>query len=108
MDTKRLIIYPVLFAITLGIATLGFTRFGLEGLLVPYLVTLAYFTVFFIVAQIVKDNSIVDMGWGLGFVFGSVAALIITQEPTVLSYILVAFIALWGLRVSGRLIKRNW
>jgi len=108
MDTKRLIIYPVLFAITLAIATLGFTRFGSEGLLIPFLVTLGYFTVFFIIAQIIKDNSIVDIGWGLGFVFGSVAALIITKEPTILSYIIVAFIALWGLRLSGRLIKRNW
>ncbi|MCF7926240.1 MAG: DUF1295 domain-containing protein [Candidatus Izimaplasma sp.] len=72
------------------------------------LVTLGYFTVFFIVAQIIKDNSIVDMGWGLGFVFGSVSTLLITTDPTILSYIIVGFITLWGVRLSGRIIKRNW
>lgn len=108
MDIKRIIIYTLLFVITFAIATLGFTRLGLDGLLIPALVVLAYFTVFFIVAQIVKDNSIVDMGWGLGFVFGSWATLLITENPTILSFIIVGFITLWGVRLSARLIKRNW
>lgn len=108
MDIKRIIIYTLLFVITFAVATLGFTRLGLDGLLIPALVVLAYFTIFFIVAQIIKDNSIVDMGWGLGFVFGSWATLLITENPTVLSYIIVGFITLWGVRLSARLIKRNW
>lgn len=108
MDKKRILIYIILFAITFAIATLGFTRFATDGLLIPLAVTLGYFTIFFIVAQIIKDNSIVDMGWGLGFVFGSVATLFITNNPTVLSYIVVGFIAVWGIRLSARLIKRNW
>ncbi len=108
MDKKRIIIYIILFAVVVAIATVGFTRFSTDGLLIPLLVTLGYFTVFFIVAQIIKDNSIVDMGWGLGFVFGSVATLLITDNPTILSYIIVGFIAVWGIRLSARLIKRNW
>src|SRR5690554_3253237 len=32
MDKKRLIIYPLLFIITLALSTLGFTRWGLDGL----------------------------------------------------------------------------
>ena len=108
MDKRRLVIYPILFAITLAIATHGFTRFGTDSLLIPFLVTLGYFTVFFVVAQIIKDNSIVDLGWGLGFVIGSVATLLITDEPTLLSYGIVGFIALWGLRLSIRLTRRNW
>lgn len=27
-----------------------------------------YFTIFFITAQIIKNNSIVDIGWGFGFI----------------------------------------
>ncbi len=108
MDIKRIIIYTLLFIITFAVATLGFTRLGFDGLVIPALVVLGYFTVFFIVAQIVKDNSIVDMGWGLGFVFGAWATLFITENPTVLSYIIVGFITLWGVRLSARLIKRNW
>jgi steroid 5-alpha reductase family enzyme len=108
MDIKRIIIYTVLAAITVAIATIGFTKFGDEGLLYPMLITLGYFTVFFIVAQIIKDNSIVDMGWGLGFVFGAWATILFTENPTILSFVIAGFITLWGVRLSARLIRRNW
>ncbi len=108
MDIKRIMIYTVLLGITVAIATIGFQYFTTDALLIPMLVVLGYFTVFFIVAQVVKDNSIVDMGWGLGFVFGSWATLLITKEPTILSFVIVVFITLWGSRLSFRLIKRNW
>jgi len=108
MDKKRLVIYPVLFLITIALATRGFRFFGTDGLLFPYLITLGFFTLIFIVAQIVKDNSIVDMFWGAGFVIGSISTLIFTESPTILSYIVVGFITIWGLRLSSRLIKRNW
>ncbi|MCF7925942.1 MAG: DUF1295 domain-containing protein [Candidatus Izimaplasma sp.] len=108
MDKKRIIIYFVLFAATLAIATLGFQNFKLDGLLTPFIATLTYFTIFFVVAQIVKDNSIVDMGWGFGFVVGSVSILLVTPNPTTLSYVIVGFITVWGIRLSARLIKRNW
>jgi steroid 5-alpha reductase family enzyme len=108
MDKKRVIIYTFLFAITLAIATQGFTKFGTNALLIPMIVVLGYFGIFFVVAQIVKDNSIVDMGWGLGFVFGSWATVLVTDNPTVLSYVVAIFITIWGVRLSARLIKRNW
>lgn len=108
MDKKRLIIYPVLFIITLAIATLGFTRLGFDGLIMPMLVTYLYFTTIFVIATIIKNNSIVDIGWGMGFVIGSWVTLAITENPTVLSYLVVGFITLWGLRLSIRLLKRNY
>jgi len=107
MDKKRLIIYPILFLVTLAIATQGFTNWGLDGLLVPLIFTFAYFTVIFIIATVIKNNSIVDIGWGAGFVVGSWLTLLVTEEPTALSYIIVGFITVWGLRLSGRLFKRN-
>jgi steroid 5-alpha reductase family enzyme len=64
--------------------------------------------ILFVIAQIVKDNSIVDMFWGIGFVIGSLATLLFTPNPTVLSYVITAFIFIWGMRLSIRLIKRNW
>lgn len=108
MDIKRMIIYAIIFALTLAIATIGFTRFDESGLLIPFFVTLGYFTVFYVVAQIIKDNSIVDWGWGVGFVIGSITTLLTTSNPTELSYIIVAFIAIWGVRLSARIVKRNW
>ena len=108
MDMRRLIIYPILFALITLIATRGFTEFGTEGLFIPLLVTLGYFTTFFIVAQIIKNNSIVDIGWGFGFVIGAWTTLLITSEATVLSYVIVGFITLWGTRLSVRLLRRNY
>ena len=108
MDMKRLIIYPILFALIIFIATRGFMEFGTEGLFIPLLVTLGYFTTFFIVAQIIKNNSIVDIGWGFGFVIGAWTTLLITREPTLLSYIVTLFITLWGTRLSVRLLRRNY
>ncbi|WP_423188359.1 DUF1295 domain-containing protein [Alkalibacterium sp. f15] len=108
MDKKRLIIYPILFLVTLAIATQGFTNLGLDGLIVPLLFTFAYFTIIFVIATVIKNNSIVDIGWGMGFVVGSWLTLLVTEEPTILSYVIVGFITVWGLRLSLRLLKRNY
>jgi steroid 5-alpha reductase family enzyme len=108
MDKKRLVIYTFLFAATLAIATIGFRRFGDDGLIIPMAITFAYFTVIFIIAQIIKNNSIVDLGWGFGFVLGSWITLLTTDDPTLLSYIIVGFISLWGIRLSYRITRRNW
>jgi steroid 5-alpha reductase family enzyme len=108
MDLKRIIIYTILFAALVALATQGFVDFSSTGLLYPMLIVMGYFTIFFVLAQIVKDNSIVDMGWGIGFVIGSWATLLWTDSPTILSYVITAFITVWGLRLSIRLIKRNW
>lgn len=108
MDKKRIVIYSVLIIVTLALATQGFTKWGTDGLMVPMIVTFVYFTGFFIVATIIKNNSIVDIGWGMGFVFGSWATLLVTDEPTLLSYIVVGFISVWGIRLSVRLLKRNY
>lgn len=107
MEKKRIVMYAILFLATIGIATQGFTHIGLDGLIVPLIFTFAYFIGIFIVATIKKDNSIVDMNWGMGFVVGSWLTLLVTDNPTILSYAIVGFITIWGLRLSIRLIKRN-
>lgn len=108
MDKKRILIYTLLFIATLAIATQGFTNVGLDGLIVPLIFTFVYFTIIFIIATVIKNNSIVDIGWGMGFVVGSWLTLLVTENPTVLSYAIVGFISVWGLRLSLRLLKRNY
>lgn len=106
--TKRIISYIALFVGAFAIATQFFTQFAFDGLMVPYLVILGYFTILFIIAQITKNNSIVDMHWGMGFVIGSWLTLWVTDDPTFLSYAIVALITVWGLRLSYALFKRNF
>jgi steroid 5-alpha reductase family enzyme len=108
MDKKRLIIYPLLFLATVALATRGFRFFDMDSLIYPYMITIGAFLILFVIAQIIKDNSIVDMFWGMGFVIGAISTLIFTKNPTILSYVVTAFIFIWGMRLSLRLIKRNW
>ena len=108
MDKKRIVIYTLMLIITIAMATQGFRDFGSEGLIVPLIVTFAYFITIFIIATIIKNNSIVDIGWGMGFVVGSWLSLLTTENPTTLSYVIVAFVTVWGLRLSIRLLKRNY
>ncbi len=108
MNKKNFLIYPVLFVLTFAIATRGFRFYETNSLLIPYLVTLGFFAILFIIAQVINDNSIVDMFWGAGFVIGSITTLLITPSPSILSYVITAFIFIWGVRLSYRIIKRNW
>lgn len=108
MDFKRIMIYLVLFALTLALATQGFTDLDINGLLLVLLITWGYFTVIFVIAQMIKNNSIVDMGWGPGFVIGAWVSLLVSDNPTLLSYVITIFITVWGLRLGYRIIKRNW
>ena len=105
MDIKRIVIYSFLFVLITALASQGFTQLGL---VIPLIITFVYFTAIFIYAQILKNNSIVDIGWGMGFVIGSWVTLLTTESPTLLSYLVVAFITVWGVRLSVRLFKRNW
>ena len=105
MDIKRIVIYSFLFVLITALASQGFTQLGL---VIPLILTFVYFTAIFIYAQILKNNSIVDIGWGMGFVIGSWVTLLTTETPTLLSYLVVAFITVWGVRLSVRLFRRNW
>ena len=108
MDKKRVVIYTLLFLATFAIATQGFTKTGFDGLVVPLIFTYAYFTIIFLIATAIKNNSIVDIGWGMGFVVGSWLTLFVTENPTILSYVIVGFITVWGVRLSARLLRRNY
>lgn len=70
-------------------------------------IILAFFMLFFIVATIVKNNSIVDIGWGLGFVTVSWLLFFIEQRYTVPAIIVNILISLWGLRLFYHILKRN-
>ena len=68
---------------------------------------LIYMTAWFILALILKNNSIVDIAWGVGFV--SVSWWIYLQfPPSILKLILVLMVTLWGIRLSAHILIRAW
>ncbi len=71
------------------------------------LVLLAYFFIFFVIAQIVHNNSIVDIAWGLGFVLVGAYSLIIEGYFTTRGLLVVLLVALWGPRLAYYIGLRN-
>ncbi|MDP2426009.1 MAG: DUF1295 domain-containing protein [bacterium] len=71
-----------------------------------------YFFVFFLVAQKLKNNSIVDIGWGLGFVVVAIYSLLYTiivgDSLSILMIALSSLVALWGLRLFLYIGIRNF
>lgn len=72
---------------------------------------LTYFLVFFFIGTAKKDNGVVDLGWGIGFVLSSCFTLLTSlhfgQKPDGVSFLLILLMALWGSRLSYHIFKRN-
>lgn len=72
---------------------------------------LLYFLVFFFIGTAIKNNAIVDLGWGVGFVlsgfFALWSGLYFGQKPDLVSLLLIVLVSLWGLRLSYHIFKRN-
>ncbi|MHB1318898.1 MAG: DUF1295 domain-containing protein [Anaerolineae bacterium] len=66
-----------------------------------------YFVVFFVVGTILRNNSIVDIGWGLGFVVVAAYVLLATDGPSVPLVLIALLVAIWGLRLSYHIMRRN-
>ena len=77
------------------------------GIELAGLIILGYFLVFFIVATIIKNNSIVDIGWGLGFVVTAWVMFFINGQYDVLRIVVNVLVSLWGLRLFYYILKRN-
>lgn len=55
-----------------------------------------------------KDVSIVDIFWGLGFVLIAWVSLLLAGDTSPTAWALVTLVTLWGLRLGGYLAWRNW
>ncbi len=66
-----------------------------------------YMVILYMIAQSVKNNSIVDTGWGMGFVILTLVLIFSSEKiyPTML--ILSLMILLWGVRLSFYIYMRN-
>jgi steroid 5-alpha reductase family enzyme len=76
-------------------------------LLVCALAVAGLMLVTWVVSLVVHDASIVDLVWGFGFVVVAVTAALTGEGPGVRRWLLAALVAVWGLRLSGYLAKRN-
>lgn len=72
------------------------------------LVMWVYFTVLFIVAQIIKKNSIVDSFWGPGFFVVAIYTLMRSPHIGARALIVSGLVTIWAFRLFTHITLRNW
>jgi len=73
------------------------------GLIILVLVTLLWLW-----SVVIKDVSIVDIFWGLGFVIISTFYFLNSNDPTERQILVLILVAVWGIRLTGYLAWRNF
>lgn len=71
------------------------------------LLVFVYMSILFGVAILRKDNSIADIGWGIGFIFIAIFTLFKTNLFLERHLLITFMTLLWGLRLSGHIFMRN-
>jgi steroid 5-alpha reductase family enzyme len=66
-----------------------------------------YMSLIFILATIRKDNSIVDIGWGLGFIMVSVLTFVLEPGFTSRHILVLVLILIWGIRLAAHITLRK-
>lgn len=77
-------------------------------LLINLLIVLAFVALLWLISLPLRDVSIIDLFWGFGFVViaWSTLAMVYTKLPPAI--VLLVMVTLWGLRLTGYLVWRNW
>ena len=72
------------------------------------LVILTYFTLIFILAQVLKNNSIVDSFWGPGFLVVALFTFLTTSSRGLRGTMVTFLVAVWAIRLFYHITLRNW
>lgn len=75
--------------------------------LVISLITLISFTFVYFYALYIKNNSIIDSFWGIGFIITAVSSVAVSQYFSITQVIVTTLVIIWGTRLSVRIHKRN-
>jgi steroid 5-alpha reductase family enzyme len=67
-----------------------------------------YMTVVFLIAILAKDNSIVDVGWGPGFILVAVVTFFLRPGFEARHVLITLLVLIWGLRLATHIFLRNW
>ena len=67
----------------------------------------AYMTTVFLVALFKKNNSIVDVAWGPGFILVALVTLFLKPGIEVRQALICGLVAVWGVRLAAHICTRN-
>jgi steroid 5-alpha reductase family enzyme len=66
-----------------------------------------YLTAVFAAALVARDNSIVDIAWGPGFILVALLTLLIGKEQGPRQILVTALVTIWGLRLAVHIFSRK-
>ncbi len=72
------------------------------------LIIFLYVNLVFILAWIIKDNGIMDVAWGIGFIIIAWYGLYQAQQVDTRQWVVTILVTIWGVRLSGYIFIRNW
>ncbi len=79
----------------------------LELLQLSALLVFSFMSILFMAAHLKKDNSIVDIGWGIGFCLIAISTLFYSEIFTSRQLLLCGMTLCWGLRLAIYIFLRN-
>lgn len=80
----------------------------LETYMYAAVAVFCYMSVFFIIGTLLKNNGIVDVGWGLGFCMLAIVLMLIPiPHQSNRQLLMLVIVTLWAVRLSGFLFIRN-
>ena len=78
-----------------------------EAVWISALVIFLYMTLMFLIALARKDNSVVDIAWGIGFIVVALSTLFTGGDFLVRQLLVALLVLIWGLRLAIRIYLRN-
>jgi len=78
-----------------------------QTLLTTSLVVAAYMTIWFLIALLRRDNSLVDIAWGLGFVLIAWSSFFRGGGAEPRQFLVNGLVTLWGLRLAAHIASRK-
>lgn len=79
----------------------------LQDIILSALTVFIFLNIVFLIAQYIKDNSIIDIAWGLGFISIALVLLLIKNLFTVDYILIFSIILIWGFRLAIHIYMRH-
>ncbi len=61
----------------------------------------------FVIAQLKRDNSIIDIAWGFGFAAVAATTYFVSDSPTIAGSLITLLTIIWGLRLAAHIYLRK-
>ncbi len=68
---------------------------------------LAFVLIVYVIAQFIKDNSIVDIAWGIGFIIAASISFFESQVFLTQNILVNSLVVIWGLRLAIYILTRH-